>query len=137
MNQLRPKRRDRAGSNAIEFALILPVLMSILLGIAEWGWYFNHQLAALNALREGARTGAVTLQEDDPTSAAETRARAALTELGLDGTGATVTATLSGTTPDELITVQVAVTYDPLTGLIPTPGTLGGTLTMRLEDQVE
>lgn len=130
-------RRARRGSNAIEFALILPVLIAVLLAIAEWGWYFNQQIGVQTAVREGTRAGAVCAQEDDPPTVAEARARAALAELGLDATTATISVTTSGTSPDELLTVELAVPYEALTGFVPAPGVLGGSLTMRLEDQAD
>lgn len=47
------------GASAVEFALVLPVLLAILLGIMEFGFLFNQQASATNAAREGARYAAV------------------------------------------------------------------------------
>lgn len=47
------------GSSSIEFALILPVLTLLLLGIFQFGLAYNNYLAVTHAAREGARMAAV------------------------------------------------------------------------------
>ncbi|MHA7177553.1 TadE/TadG family type IV pilus assembly protein [Arthrobacter sp. Sr24] len=51
------------GAAAVEFALVLPVLLGVLLGIMEFGFLFNQQISASNAAREGARYAAVHYQD--------------------------------------------------------------------------
>ena len=51
------QKRER-GAQLIEFALILPILMSLLLGIVTGGIAFSHNLSIDNAARETARYGA-------------------------------------------------------------------------------
>ena len=50
---------DRRGGIAIEFALVAPVLLIILLGIIQFGYAFFVQISMTNAAREGARQLAV------------------------------------------------------------------------------
>ena len=52
----RLKRED--GANAVEFALVLPILIVLLFGILYGGIAYNRQLALTQAAREGARFGA-------------------------------------------------------------------------------
>lgn len=49
----------RRGATIVEFALLLPVLLAILLGIMEFGWLVKNHLTLANATREGARAAAV------------------------------------------------------------------------------
>ena len=50
---------DRRGAIALEFALVAPVLLIILLGIMQFGYAFFVQINMTNAAREGARQLAV------------------------------------------------------------------------------
>ena len=52
-------RRSESGASAVEFALLLPVLMMILFGIIEFGLALYRQAILTNASREGARLGIV------------------------------------------------------------------------------
>jgi hypothetical protein len=64
--RLRPSRqiipvqgeRDERGQGLVEFSMILPVFMFLLLVMLEFGMAFNHKLTLGYATREGARTGA-------------------------------------------------------------------------------
>ncbi len=47
------------GATAIEFALVLPILIMILVGTFEFGLAYNNYLAITHAAREGARMAAV------------------------------------------------------------------------------
>jgi len=47
-----------SGQSLVEFALLVPVLTIMLLGMLEFGTAFNHQLTLGYAVREGARIGA-------------------------------------------------------------------------------
>ncbi|ACL42391.1 TadE family protein (plasmid) [Pseudarthrobacter chlorophenolicus A6] len=47
--------RSERGSVAVEFALILPILIAVLLGIMEFGRAYNAQITVTAAAREGAR----------------------------------------------------------------------------------
>jgi Flp pilus assembly protein TadG len=54
------RRRDARGAVAVEFALIVPFLAMLLLGIVTTGYSYSHVLGVTNAVREGARFGATT-----------------------------------------------------------------------------
>ncbi len=47
------------GSSAVEFALVLPVLVLLVFGIIEFGRAFNAYVTVTHAAREGARMAAV------------------------------------------------------------------------------
>ncbi|WP_429886081.1 TadE/TadG family type IV pilus assembly protein [Geoalkalibacter halelectricus] len=51
--------RDERGAAAVEFAVVLPLLLLILLGIIEYGLIFYNKQVLTNASREGARFGIV------------------------------------------------------------------------------
>ena len=50
--------KDR-GAAAVEFALVMPVLLSLVVGIAEFGRAYNVQATLSGAAREGVRVMAV------------------------------------------------------------------------------
>jgi hypothetical protein len=52
-----PGRRER-GQSLVEFGLILPALMILLLGLVEFGFIFSNHQGLEYATREGARTAA-------------------------------------------------------------------------------
>lgn len=55
----RPSRRhDERGAALVEFALILPLLMSLVLGMVTGGAAYNTKLSMTSAVREGTRFGA-------------------------------------------------------------------------------
>jgi Flp pilus assembly protein TadG len=86
MNRRRSRhtRRDR-GAVAVEFAILLPVLLLILFGIIDFGRALNAQIALTQAAREGARLDAL----NQPNLVTRTQAAAA----GL-GTAVSVNSTL-------------------------------------------
>jgi hypothetical protein len=51
--------RDERGAAIVEFALVVPLLLSMLFGIAEFGVAFNDLNSARSGTREGARAGVV------------------------------------------------------------------------------
>ncbi|MFC1788952.1 TadE/TadG family type IV pilus assembly protein [Thermodesulfobacteriota bacterium] len=57
--------KEQKGVAAVEFAIILPVLLLVLFGIIEFGIMFYDQAMMTNAAREGARAGIVYIDEDD------------------------------------------------------------------------
>jgi Flp pilus assembly protein TadG len=50
--------RKHRGQSALEFALILPILLLIALGIMAFGAMFSHKLTMDNAARDACRIGA-------------------------------------------------------------------------------
>jgi Flp pilus assembly protein TadG len=48
-------RGKRCGVAVVEFALIVPILLALVMGILEWGWLARTQLTVANAAREGVR----------------------------------------------------------------------------------
>lgn len=117
VNTLRRCRKDARGAAAVEFAIVLPLLLMLVLGGLDWGYYFFIAQVTTNASREGARAGSLEL--DDTTS--ETLAQAAvanyLQRAGLDPSQATITPPILVDGGD---TVRVDVSYPAgsLTGFI-------------------
>jgi hypothetical protein len=52
-------RRDQEGAAAVEFALLLPLLILLLFGMIEFGLAFNARIQATNAAREAARRAVI------------------------------------------------------------------------------
>lgn len=61
----RVRARLESGAVAVEFALVLPVLVMLLFGLVTAGLSYTHAIGLTNAVREGARFGATA----DATSA--------------------------------------------------------------------
>jgi Flp pilus assembly protein TadG len=55
----RARRRGERGAAAVEFALVAPVLFLVLFGIIDYGIWFADAISLRQAVRDGARQGAV------------------------------------------------------------------------------
>ena len=54
-----PCLRDRRGSAAVEFALVLPIVLTVVLALVQVGLLVRDRLLVESAVRSGARTAAV------------------------------------------------------------------------------
>lgn len=59
-----PFRREDEGQAVVEFALVLPILMLVLLGLLQFGFLVNAKQQLEGVAREGAREYAVTVETD-------------------------------------------------------------------------
>jgi Flp pilus assembly protein TadG len=121
--------RDR-GAAAVEFALILPLLLVLVFGITEFGRAYFVQTTLSGAARDGVRV--MALQNNQ--SAARTSVKAAATSLSLTDAQISVTpatCVVSGLTPAATATVTVTYPLQLLTGLFGTSVTLTGKGSMR------
>ncbi|HEV2079231.1 MAG TPA: TadE/TadG family type IV pilus assembly protein [Allosphingosinicella sp.] len=81
--KLRPLLADKGGTSAIEFALLAPVLILFLIGIAQLGLVFFANAGLNNAIASGARHATLFPR---PTEA-EIRSRIDAARFGLDPAG--------------------------------------------------
>jgi len=109
---IRPPSNGRAvgdrGAAAVEFALVLPLLLLVLFGIIDFGRALNAQITLTQAAREGARLAALGYSDSD----VATRAQAAAT--GLSGVSVAVTTTCAagaGPTADAVVDVSDQFTF--------------------------
>jgi Flp pilus assembly protein TadG len=68
MQLLTINKTSRRGQALVEFALVVPLLILLLLGIMEFGWLVKNQLTVANAARDGARYAAVGHTVEDITA---------------------------------------------------------------------
>jgi Flp pilus assembly protein TadG len=121
---------NERGAQLVEFALVLPVVLMILAGVAEFGLIFRSASVTAAAAREGARLAAIPGYEQDGYAAVQTLATGYLTNAGLTG-AAVVTVTpenlpISSGTAAPGVRVTVQYTYNCLF-LGPIVGLVGGT----------
>jgi Flp pilus assembly protein TadG len=62
--------RSERGAAAVEFALVLSLLVAILGGIVDFGFAFNAQLSLTHAAREGVRVEAINAPSGDSVASA-------------------------------------------------------------------
>jgi len=120
---------NQKGAAAVEFAIVLPILIMLVFGIVEFGIAYNNWISLTHAARHGARIAAVEdyesiedfenkVRESSPTVTIET-----ITLSGQDGNiGDPVVVTVTG----EVLNIII-----PLVGSWPVQ--LNSEATMRLE----
>lgn len=64
------KKSKELGAVAVEFALILPIFLALVLGIVEYGRAFSIQVSMAQGAREAARYTAIHYKEAGSTAAA-------------------------------------------------------------------
>jgi Flp pilus assembly protein TadG len=106
---VRATRKDR-GAAAVEFALVLPVLMLIIFGIVDFGRMLNGKITINEAAREGARAAALV-------GAAEANARIGAVTAGMSGVSASVSECPSEPDPDANATVTITYDFEFITPL--------------------
>ncbi|MBI4788159.1 MAG: pilus assembly protein [Chloroflexi bacterium] len=119
----RSQKRGPAGQSLVEFALLLPILMIIFVGVLDLGRMYNAYMTIQNASREGARYGS-----DRSTDVSGIRAavRAEAANSGITITDAMIPAPTvqndgtfrdppNNTQPNQSITVQVNYPFSLIT----------------------
>jgi|SRR5579862_1842605 len=130
--------RSERGQAAVEFALVLPLLLVLFLGIIEFGIVFNHYVTLTDATRVGARK-AITMRIGGTTPADATQAvRDAAGDLDQGQLNVNVDdpSDPNFQTAGSQITVTATYPYQidiPLLGLSLMSGTLTSTAEERLE----
>jgi Flp pilus assembly protein TadG len=104
--------REEKGQSLVEFALLIPLLILILMAIIEFGFMFNAYITISNASREGARLGSLggsdfAVQE-----------RVADTTEHLNQSNMSVTVSPSSRSRGDMITVDVIYDYQLITPVI-------------------
>lgn len=103
------RKTREGGAAAVEFALILPVLLMLVGGVIDFGNMYYNQILMSNAARDGARliasnpaTGGWSttyIQTRISNSASPLSVNSAATSWNCGTSGATVTVTVTRTTP--------------------------------------
>src|SRR5687768_4801334 len=114
---MRRRLRDERGATAVEFAFIVPVLVVLVLGIAEFGHAFQVQGTLSAAAREGVRLMAL---QNDP-DAARAAVRSAAPSLDPAITDDQITINVVGGTDETCPTVNAGSTAVRLTIDYPMP----------------
>src|SRR3712207_3323787 len=85
--------RNEKGQSVAEFALVLPLLMLVLLGIVQFGMVFKQYITLTDAVREGARKAAVSRHRTDRESYVRSEVVKSGSDLGSGFTTSDVTVT--------------------------------------------
>lgn len=117
---------EQAGAAAVEFALVLPILLLILFSILEYGWFMTHQLVLTHAVAAGARAGVQANEWDDdnpedPVAEARRVVRASfwLFEMTDQEIAADDKYRITSNGPRMLEVTVSDLEYHPLTGYLP------------------
>ena len=99
--------KNQEGQALVEFALILPILLLLVMGILQFGMMLNSYLSIENASREGARAGIIG------SSDSEIKSTVIATSPSLDPNIVivTITPTEANRKSGETLTVKVTYNY--------------------------
>ncbi|MDD2904054.1 MAG: pilus assembly protein [Syntrophales bacterium] len=107
---MRKVDQRQQGASAVEFAVIAPLFIALLLSIVEFGMILYTKGMMTHAAREGARYGVVFCTPRRTAGEIETEVKKYLNLSGLTSP-ATVTVTGAGGNPGDILDVKVSYTY--------------------------
>lgn len=106
-------RASERGAVAVEFAILAPVLIMILMGIMEFGRAYNAQVSLTNAAREGVRVMAISNNQVSAKTAAKNGA-AALSPALVDSN---IAFSAANCVAGAQMTVTITYTLNTMTGI--------------------
>lgn len=124
------------GQAAVEFALVAPVLVALLLAIVQAGVAFNHYLAVTDAARAAAREAVTARVAGITVANIQQAAQTAAADLNPAQLGVSVADPTDPTFTQSGSTLTVTVTYPysiDVLGWAVSSGNLTSTMTERLE----
>lgn len=127
--------KRRRGSNAIEFAFTIPILLLFLVGITEYGFFYVRESTFRHSLHLAARTAAGTPMDSDPEARFASELQTRLEAQHFDPDVVDSTVSVVGDAGDRFLHVTASMPWDGLTGLPIHPTVLGGAYLVRMEDQ--
>ncbi len=101
--------RSERGAAAVEFALVLPLLLTLLFGMIDFGRAYNQQITLTQLAREGARL--VSLGTTDYKARLLSAAPPSLGLQAADITGTTPCTLASSAASDATVTISKAFTF--------------------------
>ena len=99
---MRRRWKGQRGSEILEYALVLPILMVLVMGIMDFGLIFFSYETLESAVREGARVGVI-----DPTDQANIASAVRGQTIGLNQSALNIGVSYPGSN-----LIQVSATYD-------------------------
>lgn len=106
-------RTSERGAAAVEFALLAPVLIMILLAIMEFGRAYNVQVTLTSAAREGVRTMAINNSQP----AARTAARNTAAHLNPPLVDGNIAFSATNCSVGSQMTVTISYNLSTMTGI--------------------
>lgn len=134
------RRRDHErGAAVVEFAIVAPLLLVLLLGVVEFGLLFGKRLDVSQGAREGARLASVNYQATSGSSGAAQASEIVTATCSrmevIDNTTITIDVS-SGTSIGDTMVFSVSAPAQPVTGMF--DNFLAGTvLTSDVEVRLE
>ena len=128
--QMMPRRRR--GATAVEFALVMPVLLLMTFAIVDYSWYFASVQGVRGVVREAARTGSQATPDQDAAAIALADATAKMANT-YPANMMTVVYEVSVVAGDQL-QVSATLTFQPLVGLVSVPTSYFTSSVRILED---
>jgi Flp pilus assembly protein TadG len=107
-------RNAERGAAAVEFALVLPVLLLLVLGMLEFSRAYNVQISLTNAAREGARVMAI---HNDPSTATNAAIAAASSSVALTTGQISVSPSSCSDNPGATVNVTISYPLALMTGM--------------------
>lgn len=127
------ERRRSRGQAMVEFTLILPCLMLLILGIYQFGQTYADYIQVTNAARDGGRKALVSRGDTNGVSDTITAAKNATWWLDTSKMGVTVSPAQPWA-QGQNVTVVVTYPYSiSLLGFVVASGTLKSTTSVRME----
>jgi Flp pilus assembly protein TadG len=107
--------RNRRGQALVEFALILPMVLALVIGVFEFARAWNIQQVITDAAREAARIAVVANGNDETPAAIQTKVdnaiNSALSTAAIDPATATITTSGLGAGRGENAVIGISVPY--------------------------
>jgi len=128
--RLRPNTNARPGTSAVEFAVVLPFLMFMVVIAVDFARVYRHAQVIMSAARNGALYGC-----DNPTRAADTdgiQAAALADAVDLSPTPTVTSVTGTDADGNQYVRVTVSVPFQTITHYPGVPSSMSLTRTVQM-----
>jgi Flp pilus assembly protein TadG len=107
------KRDSERGAVAVEFAILLPLLLMLVLGTMEFGRAYNAQITLTNAARDGVRVMAI----NNDATAAKTAAQNAAASVSSTIPASDIILSTTTCSTGNQVTLTIRYTLSTITGI--------------------